>query len=546
MKIANNPGQATRKIRTSKLVKGVIFALSAFIAIGAPSIDAAQASASYSGHGYTAVQTKSGRPVIRSVDANGARVLAYSGYSVTKTQTFTITEDYSTPVAWVQPAINEVASDGTIVAIVDTGVDDTHEWFANRITHGRSFVEYTDPETGWRDEQGHGTHVAGIVRQSYPAAQIMAVRVLDASGSGIDFDVANGILWAVDNGAQVINMSFGGPEDAPSIRAAIQYAKDHNVITVVAAGNEGEYGSPIEYPAAYPTVLAVGAVDSAHEIAVWSNRGTYVDIVAQGVEVMSAQIGGGYVAMSGTSMATPNAAGIVARIKALHPDWSEKTIRGHVEATSTDLGVPGPDSSYGWGEINAAAAVGTTGPMSVVGAIPAAGELTLDVIPFVWGVELLPANNVLDLQVIDIDSSLPLYSDRSSWGGELYRRLSLTNPVNVMILGSDLDGTPFAPIYRQLVPLPVQWPKIVITGTGANINIRVTVRAVEGIRRIVVYKILASGQAVDIANKKLQTTGKTVITVQTKRDQYRSTRYQACLLDYSGMPFGCSLLAAAK
>jgi subtilisin family serine protease len=521
--------------------KLVIFILSTFIIIGSSSLTAASASASYSGHGYTAVIITRGRPQVRTVDAIGANILAHKGYNVAKTKIYTLTDnEISPPSENVTPTIPDVAPSGTLVAVVDTGIDDTHPWLANRVVLGHSFVEYTDPETEWRDEYGHGTHIAGIIRQGYPAVQLMSVRVINAFGSGTDDAIAAGILWAVDNNAKVINLSLGSTQDSYAISSAITYAKDHDIVIVAAAGNSAEDGSPIMYPASDINVLAVAAVDENHEVTYFSNRGTYVDVAALGWQVISAKMGGGFISESGTSMAAPKVAALAANLRALHGTWSEATVRAHIEATSTDLAPPGPDSSYGFGEINFVTALSTTDPVSVFGMVPAPDELSLSVVPFIGGVTVTPSVDVLNMQITEASTGIPLYSLSYPLGSNGDYRVSLAAATEVLVFGSDPSGTPYTPVRLILNPLQARPLRITGTLSGSTVKILATAYPTKDIKRMVVYIIYASGHSKALSSQKLQSVGKTTIIIKTVKDQYKSTGYQACLIDFSGLPFNCT------
>ncbi|MEY3736156.1 MAG: hypothetical protein RLZZ624_1215, partial [Cyanobacteriota bacterium] len=234
---------------------------------------------------------------------------------------------------------------GITVAVVDTGVDYTHSdldgniWINSGEIAGNGIDDdgngYIDDVRGWNfdantnnvmDDNSHGTHVAGTIAGENNGvgitgvaynARIMAVKVLSASGSGTLTAVANGIRYAADNGAKVINLSLGGGGSA-DLLAAVSYATSRGAVVVMAAGNEAA-ASP-SYPAAYAQSygLAVGAIDSAGNLASFSNRAgsTQLDyITAAGVSVYSSVPGGGYASYSGTSMATPHIAGAMALLQ---------------------------------------------------------------------------------------------------------------------------------------------------------------------------------------------------------------------------------------
>jgi len=202
-----------------------------------------------------------------------------------------------------------------LVCVTDTGVDKTHPDLAAHIAGGKSFVP-SAPD--FQDDQGHGTHVAGTISAvagnnkdavGVSQAKIYAVKVLDRNGSGMSSWIASGVIECVRAGAKVINMSLGsdGPDDV--IKRSVDYATQSGVVVVAAAGNNGR---AVGYPAAYPNVVAVSAVDSRGGLASFSSRGPAVDYAAPGVDVQSLRLGGGTQTMSGTSMASPHVAGAFA------------------------------------------------------------------------------------------------------------------------------------------------------------------------------------------------------------------------------------------
>lgn len=267
------------------------------------------------------------------------------------------------------------------VAIVDTGIDYTHtdlygavKWCVVSLNNGATFYKGTNLKN-CRDLNGHGTHVAGTVAARLngvgmagvaPKAQLYAVRVLSASGSGYITDIARGIVEAVKgpdgvagtaDDADVISMSLGGPH-SDTLYNAVVYAYNNGAVLVAASGNEG--ASSPSYPAAYSEVIAVGAIDSNYAVPSWSNRNP--DVVAPGVNIYSTLPGGKYGYMSGTSMACPHVSGVVALIQALRlaagkPKLSPSDVMYFIMATAIDLGSSGYDSLYGYGLVDAEYAV---------------------------------------------------------------------------------------------------------------------------------------------------------------------------------------------
>lgn len=250
------------------------------------------------------------------------------------------------------------------VGIIDTGISNTHPDLLANIKGG---VNTINPFKNWNDDNGHGSHVAGIVAGLDnnigvigvgPAVNLYAIKVLSASGSGYLSDVIEGIQWATANNIQVINMSLGTSADIQSFHDAVIAAKSAGVVTVAAAGNSG--GSVI-FPAAYPEAIAVSATNQNNIIASWSSRGSEVDLAAPGVSVYSTYKGKGYATLSGTSMAAPHVTGSVALVLNTLVDaydadsdgvWDPDEVQAKLQTTATDLGVAGFDNLYGWGLVN--------------------------------------------------------------------------------------------------------------------------------------------------------------------------------------------------
>ena len=252
------------------------------------------------------------------------------------------------------------------VAVIDTGVDYRHPDLSGKVLAGRNFVDGSyDPY----DDNGHGTHVAGLAAAATDngvgvagmdwSARILPLKVLDSSGSGYDSDIASAIRYAADSGAEVINLSLGSSTSSLTLQAAVTYAYGKGATIVAAAGNEG--ASSVSYPAAYKGVIAVGAVDSGGARAEFSNYGSKLDLVAPGVGLLSTYPNGSYQKMSGTSMASPMVAGAACLVLAALPDLAGKPddVAARLTSTATDMGAPGFDTGYGYGKLNLARPVRT-------------------------------------------------------------------------------------------------------------------------------------------------------------------------------------------
>jgi subtilisin family serine protease len=257
---------------------------------------------------------------------------------------------------------------GVKVAIMDTGIDMDHPDLEANIKGGINTIapsgKYKDPND-FDDDHGHGSHCAGIVAAIdneigvigvAPEAWLYGVKVLSGSGFGYDSDIIEGIQWCVDNDIQVISCSFGGYEDDQASRDAYQAAWDAGVLIVAAAGNEG-YEDPDLWPAGYPTVMAISAMDSNDEIPYWSNYGDEIELAAPGVSIYSCYKKGKYTTMSGTSMACPHVSGTAALVWAANPGYSNSQVRNRLNSTAEDLGAAGWDPYYGYGLVDAEAAI---------------------------------------------------------------------------------------------------------------------------------------------------------------------------------------------
>lgn len=254
---------------------------------------------------------------------------------------------------------------GVKVAILDTGIDYTHPDLNDNYQGGYDYVN-GDPDP--MDDEGHGTHVAGIVAAEAdgngvigvaPDAGLISIKVLDSSGNGYISDLIAGIQFAVDNDADIINMSLGTNSHFQALQDACDSAyNNYNTVLVAAAGNDGFLpGDTVDYPAAYGSVIAVGATDNTDSLAVWSSKGPDLDIVAPGVFIFSTYLGGGYANMGGTSMASPHVAGTAALIIASGINGAAD-VRQTLTESADDLGAPGYDELYGWGLVDAYEALG--------------------------------------------------------------------------------------------------------------------------------------------------------------------------------------------
>jgi len=231
-----------------------------------------------------------------------------------------------------------------IIAIIDTGVDLNHPDLKAQLVPGFDLVANDNTP---QDENGHGTHCAGIVGAvrnngigvSGVAGdcRVMPVRVLDENGAGYTDTVARGIVWAADHGAKILSLSLGGPSPSQTLNDAISYASQKGCIVVCAAGNSNT--TQRAYPAAYSKVISVGALDESGNRASYSNFGDWVTVAAPGSNVLSTWPDGRYAFSSGTSMATPQVAGVLGLVWArMGVETSPDRVRNRLEFTAEDTG----------------------------------------------------------------------------------------------------------------------------------------------------------------------------------------------------------------
>lgn len=298
---------------------------------------------------------------------------------------------YGNEAVRAEPARAEVGAvsiDDVVVAVLDTGVAG-HSELTSALVPGWNFTD-SGSASDTTDRQGHGTHVAGTIGADVASGvegiaagvRILPVKVLGDDGSGYTDWSAEGIVWAADNGADVINMSLGGAYADPVQAEAVTYARSKGVTVVAAAGNDN-VSTPF-YPAASPGVIGVAAVDQYRARAPFSNYGSYVDVAAPGVNILSTDFtGNGYSYKSGTSMASPHVAGVVALMTAAAPGITPGQIEIALTGSTTDLGTPGRDNYFGYGLVDALRAVrsakaltGTPAPAVRTSAAPRVGTAT--------------------------------------------------------------------------------------------------------------------------------------------------------------------------
>ena len=287
------------------------------------------------------------------------------------------------PEAWNLGA----AGQGITIAVVDTGVNINHPDLKNNIVAGYNAINQTGGLSAANDNNGHGTHVAGIAAAALNGsgivgvayqAKIMPVKAMDRDGEGYDDVIADGIVWAADHGARIINLSLGSGDRSQVLADAVSYAAGRGAIIVAASGNydpAAQTDPGVTYPAADPQVLAVTATDSNDQVADFSATGPQVALAAPGVDIVSDWLSARYAAMDGTSMAAPFVSGEAALIWSLHPDWKRGQVIEAMEAGVRDLGPAGRDPQYGYGRVDVGLAVQLTNPPPVMAAPATVGRL---------------------------------------------------------------------------------------------------------------------------------------------------------------------------
>jgi subtilisin family serine protease len=249
---------------------------------------------------------------------------------------------------------------GVVIAIVDSGVDPNHPDLASKLVAG--YNTYSN-NTITADSYGHGTEVAGAAAALTNNAEgiagvaglspLMPVRVTDATGRATSATIANGLVWAADHGAKVLNLSFNGVAGNATIRTAAEYAFNHGGLVVAASGNCG----CVDATAENPFILSVSATDETDAVAYFSSTGPFVDLSAPGTNILTTAMGGLYFSDSGTSLASPIVAGVAALMFSANSALTPLLVTQLLEMTAVDFGGTGYDRAYGFGRVNAYAAV---------------------------------------------------------------------------------------------------------------------------------------------------------------------------------------------
>jgi subtilisin family serine protease len=265
-----------------------------------------------------------------------------------------------------------VGDSSLIISVLDTGIDTLHPDLENRIIPGYDFV---NEDSFHFDDNGHGTQVAGIIGAETNnsigiagidwEAKVLPIKVLNEIGIGDAFDAAQGIYYAIENNARILNLSFGSYNSSTFLAEAIDSAYAAGCVIVACAGND-KTSLPF-YPAAYPNVMGISATKQNDFIAEFSNFGNYIDFAAPGVNIYTTQRGGGYGIVSGTSYSCGFISGVISLLFADEPSLTNADVYNILKERSDDLGTTGWDPFYGYGRLNAIRAlIGPVGVMPVI------------------------------------------------------------------------------------------------------------------------------------------------------------------------------------
>jgi Subtilase family/Fervidolysin N-terminal prodomain len=312
-----------------------------------------------------AADARSVSDVIRALEADGGVRTAQPNYRFTLQQGAgaaaapRLVEQYAVDKLELAQAHRMATGNNCLIAVIDSGVDTAHPEIAAAI------AEHFDAADPAAPPDNHGTAIAGAIAAHAqltgvaPTARILAIRAFAGSES-TTLAILKGIDWAVARGAQVINMSFAGPQD-PEIGRVLAAARKKGVLLVAAAGNAGPQSPPL-YPAADPNVIAVTATDADDRLLKVANRGRHIAVAAPGVDIVVPATGGGYQVSSGTSVAAAHVSGIAALLLEVKPGLSPDAVRKVLQSTAKDLGPKGRDDQFGAGLANAYRAVRSLRP----------------------------------------------------------------------------------------------------------------------------------------------------------------------------------------
>jgi hypothetical protein len=471
---------------------------------------------------YIVTETAAGRHVVRRVSDQEAVSLRSNGvvvgqdveFSVLETSeangTLTaseppVSEPPTTEPPTTEPPVSEpptteppttnpptpvIARRGNVVAVIDSGVQTSNPRLAASLLPGANFAQGSHSETEpWLDGEGHGTAVAGVVLTHNPAALILPVRVMGNSGEGSTYNVVQGIYWAVEHGAGVINLSVGALrvslKQDPMVAEALQTAVERGVVVVASAGNQGGIGSPLSIPAAFDQTISVGSIRKNNTVSGFSSRRQDVDITAIGEDVKVLSLKGGYTTESGTSFSAPIVAAAASQLLTAHPEWGVTEVRNQLLATAKDLGPKGPDAAYGFGALDVKKAL-TKSLSAPVGAVPAPKPFTKLKVQHVQGGVVLSAKG----------SSKPLFVSQDGVESKAvsplnsYYRVETSGEFRVWTY--DKYGIPTQAVVRTFTSSDAPAMKAVAYRKGNHTYVKVLTKLPKGLRVAVTAPVKAS------------------------------------------------------
>ncbi len=319
-----------------------------------------------------------------------------------------------------------------VVAVIDSGLNRDILEFSGRIVEPYSVLSGSSVWPAWQDTYGHGSGVAAVaaaqgndhlgIAGAAWNVKVMPVKIANSNSSD-DLTLAAGITYAVDKGADVINVSFAGTETSMTLESAVADALARGVVVVAAAGNSSAWS--VGYPAGIPGVIAVGATDTANNRASFSNQGSALDLVAPGVKILSYSAGGptSFAVWSGTSFSAPLVAGVAALLKSANPDLTPAQITDILNGSADDLGVSGWDQAFGWGLLDADEAVAevvsgstTTSTVSTTTTTTTPSTTTTTTIPSSTTTTAPPSTTTTTTpRFIDVDETTPYADEIEYW-----------------------------------------------------------------------------------------------------------------------------------
>lgn len=403
------------------------------------------------------------------------------------------------PVAWSMTT----GSANVVIAILDTGVEGTHEDLASKMAIG--WNAYNDNSNS-ADVGGHGTAVAGTAAAASNnglgvasvcwACKIMPIRVSDTSGYATYSAIANGLIWAGDRGARVANISYIVSESS-TVTSAAKYFQGKGGVVTSSAGNYGTFSKALDNP----YILTVSATDRYDALYTWSNRGNNIDVAAPG-DSYSTKLGGGYVSVGGTSYSAPTVAGVAALVISANPALSGPQVQDILKQSADDLGTAGWDTNYGHGRVNAARAVNLA-----LGGHGGASDTTPPTVSFTFPAGVSNLSGVVDVQISAADDvgvasiafivdGMPVGTAAASTYASHWDTTLVQNGLhNFTAIASDLAGNSSSVsitvnINNSLDTTP---PLVVITspsdGSKVSVNVPVNVNASDerGVTKVELY-----------------------------------------------------------